>query len=58
MTTETSNKIRFILEHIYSNPDIYGNRYWMCCVTSTLTGKTLLFTTPHSSNARAAVKTR
>ena len=56
MTTTAKNKIRFILQSFYSKRDINGNCYWMSHVTSTKTGNTLKFSTPHSSNARGQIK--
>lgn len=56
MTTQTANKIRFILQSFYSKRDIYGNCYWMSQVTSAKTGKSLLISTPHSSNMRGQIR--
>lgn len=46
-------KILLSLHHVYSRPDIYGNVYWITYATSTLTGKTYSFSTPHDSNSKA-----
>lgn len=42
--------IKLIVEHINSKIDINGNRYWIAKLTSTKTGKKLMFKSPHSSN--------
>lgn len=43
-------RIKLIVEHRVSAPDAYGNRYWVSVLTSTLTGDSVSFTTPHRSN--------
>jgi hypothetical protein len=50
--------IRFILVHYVSKMDVNGNRYWLTRYTSTLTGRSLLVSTPHDSNSRAVLDMR
>lgn len=45
--------IRYIVVNYYSKRDVNGNTYWISEVTSTITGKTVAFTTPHCSNTNA-----
>ena len=49
-------KIKLIVNHTYSKGDIYGNVYWFCKVTSTKTGKSVVFTTPHESNTKGLIR--
>lgn len=56
MSAMTETKIRFIVHCYYSKMDLNGNCYWMAHVTSTKTGKTLKFTTPHASNALGQIR--
>lgn len=51
------NKIRYVANNTYSKRDKYGNCYWLSAVTSTKTGKTISFLTPHESNTTALMRT-
>ena len=47
--------IRLIVEHINSKRDTYGSCYWISKLTSTKTGKSLSFSTPHYSNTEGMI---
>lgn len=47
--------IKLIVEHRVSNIDVYGNRYWVSVLTSTLTGESVMFKTPHKSNTESLI---
>ena len=53
----TDPKILYILESFASRGDIYGNRYWWHRVTSTETGRSLVFEACSDGNARNCVNT-
>ena len=50
--------IRFIVDCFFSNPDVYGNRYWFARIISTKSGETLTVQIDHSSNAAHAMTKR
>jgi len=45
METEMRPRIKLIMEFIISKRDRYGNCYWLCRMTSTETGRAMLFRT-------------
>lgn len=44
-------KIRFIIETVSSAPDVNGNTYHRSCITSTMTGKSIVFEADGRRNA-------
>ena len=44
-------KILLVLQHYKFGPDTSGNSYWLHLAVSTLTGRSIRWSSPHESNA-------